>query len=356
MQRITTESRLIIRFLLFYFMRGSWICSIYYSFVRLCFSMFRKNCSTDVEQREGRMIRQGNENRTVQIFRYVTQDTFDGYSWQIIERKQKIIGLIMTSKSPSRSMEDVDDRALSYAEVKAVCTGDMRLKEQMELDVEVSKLKAAKSSYLNQKYRLENSVRLKIPQEIADTEQRLQRYMADETHLRECTHWNAEEFSPMVIMGRTFTGRKEAGEALLQTVKENCLPNGEKTSIGSYRGFEMLVQYDVWRKTILVHLKAEGSYPVEISTSSHGNIARIDNQLEKLESLIHSCEHTIEALQNQLETAQKELQKPFGKEEELKEKSARLAELNAALQFEEKNEMIGDAPEQQGRKQDAVGL
>ena len=310
---------------------------------------------SDIEQREGRIIRQGNQNKEVHIYRYVTEDTFDAYSWQTIERKQKITGQIMTSKSPNRDVEDVDDRALSYAEVKAVCTGDPRLKEQMELDIEVSKLKASRNSWRNQRYRMEDMVRNEYPKQIQQKEQFIQHYTDDMKHYTEHYTPNADGFSPMCIRGVTYTERKKAAAALMQAIHSFVKPDNSKAEIGEYCGFTMFARFEPLQKGYTMTLEHSGVHRLELGDDRSGNITRIDNVLRGIEDRIQNATHQLEDIQTQLHTAELEIQKPFAKEAEYQAKSSRLAELNAALQFQDKDEIVSegsDAPEQSAAEQE----
>ena len=310
---------------------------------------------SDIEQREGRIIRQGNQNKEVHIYRYVTEDTFDAYSWQTIERKQRITGQIMTSKSPNRDVEDVDDRALSYAEVKAVCTGDPRLKEQMELDIEVSKLKASRNSWRNQRYRMEDMVRNEYPKQIQQKEQFIQHYTDDMKHYTEHYTPNVDGFSPMCVRGVVYTERKKAAAALMQAIRSFVKPDNSKAEIGEYCGFTMFARFEPLQKGYTMTLEHSGVHRLELGDDSSGNITRIDNVLRSIEDRIRNATHQLEDVQTQLHTAEVEIQKPFAKEAEYQAKSSRLAELNAALQFQDKDEIVSegsDAPEQNAAEQE----
>ena len=310
---------------------------------------------SDIEQREGRIIRQGNQNKEVHIYRYVTEDTFDAYSWQTIERKQRITGQIMTSKSPNRDVEDVDDRALSYAEVKAVCTGDPRLKEQMELDIEVSKLKASRNSWRNQRYRMEDMVRNEYPKQIQQKEQFIQHYTDDMKHYTEHYTPNVDGFSPMCVRGVVYTERKKAAAALMQAIRSFVKPDNSKAEIGEYCGFTMFARFEPLQKGYTMTLEHSGVHRLELGDDSSGNITRIDNVLRSIEDRIRNATHQLEDIQTQLHTAEVEIQKPFAKEAEYQAKSSRLAELNAALQFQDKDEIVSegsDAPEQNAAEQE----
>lgn len=310
---------------------------------------------SDIEQREGRIVRQGNQNEEVHIYRYVTEDTFDAYSWQTIERKQRITGQIMTSKSPNRDVEDVDDRALSYAEVKAVCTGDPRLKEQMELDIEVSKLKASRNSWRNQRYRMEDMVRNEYPKQIQQKEQFIQHYTDDMKHYTEHYTPNVDGFSPMCVRGVVYTERKKAAAALMQAIRSFVKPDNSKAEIGEYCGFTMFARFEPLQKGYTMTLEHSGVHRLELGDDSSGNITRIDNVLRSIEDRIRNATHQLEDIQTQLHTAEVEIQKPFAKEAEYQAKSSRLAELNAALQFQDKDEIVSegsDAPEQNAAEQE----
>lgn len=279
--------------------------------------------------------------------------------WQLIERKQKIIGQIMTSKVPTRNLEDVDDRALSYAEVKAVCTGDPRLKEQMELDIAVSKLKAARNSFQNQKYRLEDKVKVQFPREIQQKKEQIENLTSDLQHLAASTIPNADDFSPMVIDGTTYSEKKPATEALQRAIQTTVKPNGTKTEIGSYRGFTMSAHFESLQKEMILTLSHACTYRIDLGDSPTGNLIRIDNLLHGLDERVHNSIHQLEVLQEQQHTAEIEVQKPFAKEAEYREKTARLAKLNAQLQFQEKDKVIGgkaDSKEQCEEKQMQEGV
>ena len=292
----------------------------------------------DIEQREGRIIRRGNENQHVHIYRYITKDTFDAYSWQIIERKQKMITQFMSPGTGERSMEDVDDRALNYAEVKACCVSDERMKEQMQLDNEVRLLKVAKSVYLNQHYRLEDSVLRELPHSIALTEQRMEGYVSDVERLKKETHWNEKGFSPLEVNGVVYTEKKDAAAALLKATKSTT--SISPVPVGKYRGFQIEMYFDPLVKEHVAVLCGVCRYRVELGNSADGNLMRMDNRLENIPECITKSEHDIEAFQVQLESAKAELEKPFVKEAELAEKSERLARLNAELQFGKDDQVI----------------
>ncbi|MBR0230740.1 MAG: N-6 DNA methylase [Clostridia bacterium] len=294
----------------------------------------------DLQQREGRIIRQGNENPEVHIYTYVTENTFDSYLYQLVESKQKFIGQIMTSKSPVRSAEDVDEQALSYAEIKALCTGNPHIKEKMDLDIDVSRLKLLKANHLSQHYALEDKILKEIPQRIASFEQRIAGYKADIAHASENTHPNEDGFSPMVIQGETFTDKKAAGSEILAVCK--TMTNPEPIVLGSYRGFEMELFFDTFSREYKITLKNELRHTTALGTDIFGNIQRLDNLIASFPEKQQGCENQLENEKVQLENAKAELDKPFAHEEELKTKSARLAELNAMLDMDKQDNEIVD--------------
>lgn len=294
----------------------------------------------DLQQREGRIIRQGNDNPEVEIYTYVTENTFDSYLYQLVESKQKFIGQIMTSKSPVRSAEDVDEQALSYAEIKALCTGNPHIKEKMDLDIDVARLKLLKANHLSQHYALEDKILKEIPQKIASLEQRITGYKEDIAHAEANTHPNDDGFSPMIIRGETFTDKKAAGTELLAVCK--TMTNPEPVKIGSYRGFEMELFFDTFSREYKITLKNELRHTTPLGTDIFGNIQRLDNLIASFPEKQTACENQLENEKVQLENAKAELDKPFVHEEELKTKSARLAELNAMLDLNKKDNEIVD--------------
>lgn len=287
---------------------------------------------SDLEQREGRIIRQGNENKEVEVYRYMTEATFDAYLYQTIENKQRFISQIMSSKSPVRSCEDVDEATLSYAEVKALCAGNPLIKEKMDLDVAVTKLKVSKANHTSQQYTIEDSVRKHFPERIAKTEQRIAGLEADLAHFKAQPDVT-EGISPMTILNKTFTDKEEAGKALLLACKQ--IKSKENLEIGSYKGFDMSLSYDSFAQEFHLELQREMSYTVTLGTSESGNILRIDNALDSIEKRIENSKEQLETLNEQLSTAKAELGKPFPQEAELTEKLARLAELNTLLNIDE---------------------
>ena len=297
----------------------------------------------DLEQQEGRILRQGNQNKKVKIFRYVTENTFDAYMWQILENKQKFISQIMTSKSPVRACEDVDDAALSYAEIKALATGNPYIKEKMDLDIQVSKLKLMKANHTSQKYRLETDIAKNYPLQITAAKERLEGLKADFQAVKPLLEKGREkdEFS-MTVSGKEYTDRKESGTALIAA----CAGlKAVKTSgqIGEFYGFQMSAEFDSFNQKYMVTLKRQCSYKVEIGKDALGNLQRISNALSGIEKKAAETQQKLETLQQQLETAKEEVAKPFEREQELAEKSERLAELNSLLNMDEKGpaEVLG---------------
>ena len=291
---------------------------------------------SDLEQREGRIIRQGNHNKKVHIFRYVTESTFDSYMWQLIENKQKFISQIMTSKAPVRSCEDVDEAALSYAEVKALATGNPAVKEKMALDVDVAKLKLLKANHMNNQYRLEDDIARNFPQQIAKLTEIIDSYKADIAHFSEHKITDPEQFS-MEISGKVFTEKKEAGMALLAVCKDIKSVDAAM-DIGSYQGFNMRIQFDSWSKEFILSVKHESVAKVRLGADALGNITRINNLLEGYPEKLAEAEQRLETVQEQMTNAKEEVGKPFPKEEELNQKLKRLSELNALLNMDERED------------------
>ena len=289
---------------------------------------------SDMTQRNGRIIRQGNMNKEVKVFNYVTEGTFDSYLFQTLENKQRFISQIMTSKSPVRSCEDVDEQALSYAEIKALCAGNPLIKEKMDLDVQVAKLKVLKADHQSQKFRLEDKLLTKFPADIRETNAYIAGVKAD-AQLAAAHPQVQEGFCGMTIKGVTYDEKKTAGERLVLACSE--LPNAEEKVIGSYRGFELSLRFDTFRSEYQAILKGQRRYPVPLGTDPLGNIIRLDNSLNNFPERINSAENELATLHQQQAAAQIEVEKPFPQEEELAEKSARLAELNAQLDVDEKS-------------------
>ena len=289
---------------------------------------------SDMTQRNGRIIRQGNQNPEVKVFNYVTEGTFDSYLFQTLENKQRFISQIMTSKSPVRSCDDVDEQALSYAEIKALCAGNPLIKEKMDLDVQVSKLKVLKADHQSQKFRLEDKLLTKFPAEIQEQTAKIAALKSD-AEIASAHPQNKENFCCMVIKGMTYDEKKTAGERLILACME--LPNTEEQLVGSYRGFELSLRFDTFHKEHQALLKGKLKYPVSLSSDPHGNIVRLDNALSSFADRITAAENELDTLKQQQAAAQVEVAKPFPQEEELAQKSARLAELNAQLDVDEKH-------------------
>ena len=300
---------------------------------------------SDMTQRNGRIIRQGNMNKEVKVFNYVTEGTFDSYLYQTLENKQRFISQIMTSKSPVRSCEDVDEQALSYAEIKALCVGNPLIKEKMDLDVQVAKLKVLKADHQSQKFRLQDKLLTKFPADIRETNAYIAGVKAD-AQLAAAHPQVQEGFCGMTIKGVTYDEKKTAGERLVLACSE--LPNAEEKIIGSYRGFELSLRFDTFRSEYQAILKGQRRYPVALGTDPLGNIIRLDNSLNNFPERINSAENELATLHQQQAAAQIEVEKPFPQEEELAEKSARLAELNAQLDVDEKSH----EPEQNEEEQE----
>ena len=308
---------------------------------------------SDIEQQEGRILRQGNMNDKVKIFRYVTEGTFDSYSWQLIENKQKFIGQIMTSKSPVRSCEDVDEAALSYAEVKALATGNPYIKEKMDLDIQVSKLKLMKANHTSQKYRLEDNIAKHYPQQIAVLKERIEGMQADISTAKanlptdRKSVLDKEQFT-MKVGNKIYTDKKEAGTALVEMCKEMKSVN-TPTVIGEYAGFKMAVSFDSFNHKFMMNVKGQLSHNLEIGSDPLGNITRINNALESMPRQLEEAQTKLSTVEHQLETAKVEVTKPFAQEAELAEKLDRLSALNALLNMDEKGDnaigMDDDTPD-----------
>ena len=303
---------------------------------------------SDLQQREGRIIRQGNENPEVDIYSYVTEGTFDAYLYQLVESKQKFISQIMTSKSPVRSAEDVDEQALSYAEIKALASGNPMIKEKMDLDIEVSKLKLLKANHLSQKYALEDAISKDFPKQIAETQARIAGYGADIATVKENTHPNEDGFSPLTLAGVTHADKKEAGAALLTMCQTMLSPAA--TQIGSYRGLTLELAFDTFAREYCLTMIGQLRHTVTLGTDVFGNLQRMDNALEGLPIKEQACREQLSNLQTQLETAKAEVQKPFPRETELNTKTARLEELNSLLNLDHKEpEIVDTEPDEDQR-------
>ena len=304
----------------------------------------------DLEQRSGRIIRQGNRNKEVHIYRYVTESTFDAYLWQTVENKQKFISQIMTSKSPVRSCEDVDETALSYAEIKALCAGDKRIKEKMDLDVDVARLKLMKASHQSQQFRLEDNLLRHFPEQIRQNESFVEGFTADMQMLAGHPH-PVDGFAGMEVKGDLLTDKDNAGAAILEAFKD--AKGMEPVPIGSYRGFSMSLTVEDFGRDFVLTLKGKMNHRVTLGKDARGNLTRIDNVLSAMPDRLKNVRNTLDALTAQMETAKAELGKPFPQEDELRTKSARLAELNAELNIDDRTpmeQMAEDAPAVQSAK------
>ena len=298
---------------------------------------------SDMTQRNGRIIRQGNQNKQVYVYNYVTEGTFDGYLWQTLESKQKFISQIMTSKSPMRSCDDIDEQALSYAEIKALCAGDPRIREKMDLDVQVAKLKVLRGDFQNQKYRLEDKLLKTFPEEIQKQKTRIAALQQD-SQTAAAHPQDKENFCGMTIKGMVYDDKKVAGERLLLARQE--MPNADMMLLGTYRGFELNIRFDSFKNEHQAVLRAELSYPVSLGDDARGNITRLDNAIDNFADRIADAENALQNLEQQKQAAEIEVAKPFAQEEELAEKSARLAELNALLNIDRDRSSSQDAPKE----------
>lgn len=304
---------------------------------------------SDLTQRNGRMIRQGNENKKVYVYSYVTEKTFDSYMYQLVEQKQKFISQIMTSKTPARTMEDIDDKALTYGEIKALATGNPKILEKTSLDTDVAKLKLLKQEFMNQKYSLQDKIIKYFPEEIARLNNKIGAMEEDTIKLQEYTKPNADGFSPMKINGMIYTEKQEAGKRLLQSI--NDLKSMETREIGEYRGFTMEISFDSITRNVRLKLKNKFSYSIDLGVDSIGNITRINNCLENIAKDIPHERDLLDNTYFQMENAKQESQKEFPKEQELQEKLRKLEEINAELKINEnEHEMLGDEKEEKQDK------
>jgi len=300
---------------------------------------------SDLEQRSGRIVRQGNENPQVDIYRYVTEQTFDAYLYQLVEGKQKFASQIMTSKSPVRSAEDIDETALSYAEIKMLATGNPYIKEKMDLDIQVQKLKMLKSNFLSEKYGLEDKVIKFYPQQIAYLKSRVEGLTKDVETAKLHPKPINEQPLGMMVSGVSYSEKAEAGQAIINACKSMNSPDA--IPLGEYRGFQMELYFDTVQRNYVVKLKGETSRDVPLGDDAHGNIVRIDNGIERFEETLADTKNSLENTEKQFETAKQEIEKPFAKEEELKAKTARLDELNILLNMDKKeNEIVGGEPDE----------
>ena len=300
---------------------------------------------SDLEQRSGRIVRQGNENPQVDIYRYVTEQTFDAYLYQLVEGKQKFASQIMTSKSPVRSAEDIDETALSYAEIKMLATGNPYIKEKMDLDIQVQKLKMLKSNFLSEKYGLEDKVIKFYPQQIAYLKSRVEGLTKDVKTAKLHPKPIDEQPLGMTVSGVSYSEKAEAGQAIINACKSMNSPDA--IPLGEYRGFQMELYFDTVQRNYVVKLKGETSRDVPLGDDAHGNIVRIDNGIERFEEALADTKNSLENTEKQFETAKQEIEKPFAKEEELRAKTARLDELNILLNMDKKeNEIVGGEPDE----------
>ena len=308
---------------------------------------------SDLTQREGRMIRQGNENKLVHVYTYVTEGTFDSYLYQLVEQKQKFISQIMTSKTPMRSMEDIDERALSYGEIKALATGNPKILEKTNLDVEVNKLKLIKQNFMSQKYDLQDKIIKFFPEEISRQNEKISAMEEDSIKLQNSTKVSSSDekaFSPMTINGVEYTDKEKAAKVLLSECQN--IRDMESKYIGEYRGFKMELSYDSFVKSMRITLKNKYTYRTELGTDAFGNITRINNLLENIEKQIPLERDKLDNLNKQFETAKIEVTKEFPQEQELKEKQDRLNQINAELNIkDDENEIIGDDEESKDGKE-----
>lgn len=286
-----------------------------------------------MEQRAGRIVRQGNTNKDVHIYRYVTEQTFDAYLYQLVENKQKFISQVMTSKSPVRSAEDIDEASLSYAEIKALASGNPKIKEKMDLDIQVNKLKLAKANYLSEKYELEDQIIKYYPQRINLLQTNISNYKKDTKLVKP-----VKEFTGMEIFGFQYDEKEQAGKSLLLACQR--VSTQKKESIGHYRGFEMLLSYNAFYKEYVLTLKNNAEYSVELGKDVYGNITRLDNQIANISKSLQIEEQLLEKTLLQFENAKSEVIKPFEKEDELAEKSKCLSELNKELDIGNKDKTM----------------
>lgn len=296
----------------------------------------------DLEQRSSRIIRQGNMNPEVHIYRYVTEATFDAYLWQTLENKQKFISQIMTSKSPVRACDDIDETALSYAEIKALCAGDKRIKEKMDLDVDVARLKLMKSNHQSQQYRLEDNLLRYFPEQIEQSKGFIAGFEADMKTLAEHPH-PTDGFAGMTVRGDVLTDKENAGAALVDAFKE--VKGLDPVPVGSYRGFQMSLTLEDFGRDYVLTLKGQMTHRVTLGKDPRGNLTRIDNALNGMADRLATVQSKLESLYSQMETAKQEFGKPFPQEDELRVKSARLAELNIALNIDDKTPLEAMAEE-----------
>ena len=295
------------------------------------------------------MVRQGNENKKVHIYSYVTEGTFDAYLYQLVEQKQKFISQIMTSKTPMRSMEDIDEKALSYGEIKALATGNPKILEKTNLDNEVNKFKLLKQNFMSQKYDLEDKIIKYYPQQIIRLENQIKAMEQDIITLKEQTKENEDKFSPMIIENITYDKKQEAGKQLLKECQ--LLKSNETKEVGNYRGFKLEIFYDSFSRNMKATLKSDFQYSIDLGTDTIGNITRLNNVLDNIETRIPEVKEVLENTKKQFETAKLEVQKEFPQEQELKEKQEKLNQINAELNIkDDDNEILADEKEEKQDK------
>ncbi|MDF1494566.1 hypothetical protein [Caproiciproducens sp. CPB-2] len=295
---------------------------------------------SDLAQRLGRIVRQGNKNPEVEIFRYVTEGTFDSYLYQLVENKQKFIAQIMTSKTPVRIAEDVDETALSYAEIKALATGNPLIIEKCQLEMDVNKLKILQASHLSQRYALEDKILKEYPQAIKRLTERIKGYKADIANVAKYPA-DKDRFPPMTVGGKIYAEKAEAGKAIIEACKVMTSP--DPVALGEYRGFQMILSFDSYAKEYRVTLSGALSHTVKLGTDIHGNITRLDNAFEGFAASLHNCEESLADTRKQVEAAQGEVSRPFPQEQEYQTKSLRLKEVNSLLNMDEKDHTVLDA-------------
>jgi hypothetical protein len=302
-----------------------------------------------LEQRLGRTVRQGNENPEVDVYRYVTEETFDSYLYQLVEGKQKFASQIMTSKSPVRSAEDIDETALSYAEIKMLATGNPYIKEKMDLDIQVQKLKLLKSNFLTERYGLEDKIIKYYPKEIARLSERIENLKLDVIRLEQHPKPTDDRFVGMVVMGVSYSEKQQAGQAVINACKSMTSP--DPIPLGEYRDFTLELSFNTADRSYEVKIKGDTVHTVALGDDVFGNITRIDNRIERIPELLENAKAELANTEKQFETAKLEVQKPFAKEEELKSKTTRLDELNILLSLDKKENELVDSDLDEGDAQ-----
>lgn len=296
---------------------------------------------SDLIQRNGRIIRQGNRNAKVHIYTYVTEQTFDAYLFQMLERKQKFISQIMTSKTPDRVADDIDEQALSYGEIKALATGNKYILEKTQLDAEIVKLRMVKQSYQSQIYDLQDNIAINYPNKIKELQENIKSLKEDKNVLKTNNKTNADGFSAMIIKGKEYMEKEQAGKAILELCRSK--KNPELEEVGEYRGFKLELEFDSYKGEFALTMKNKYSYKIMLGDDIYGNITRINNAFDGIENRILRAKSELEDTEKQLENAKIEVQKPFAQEEILKEKEKRLKELNVLLKIGEKDKQVLDS-------------